>query len=73
VLVHNSVGPLQQKLITAAYFMFPHLDIFDLSKRVVQGFPPVSAWTTGAITLYAFLYATIFLGLAYLRFRRQPL
>jgi ABC-type transport system involved in multi-copper enzyme maturation permease subunit len=73
VLVHNSVGPLQQKLITAAYWIFPHLDIFDLSKRVVQGWPPVSAWTVGAITVYALIYTTIFLGLAHVRFRRQPL
>jgi ABC-type transport system involved in multi-copper enzyme maturation permease subunit len=73
VLVYNSVAPLQQKIITAAYWIFPHLDIFDLSKRVVQGWPPVSTWTTGAITIYALIYATIFLGLAYLRFRRQPL
>ena len=73
VLIHNSVGPWQQKLITAAYWIFPHLDVFDLSRRVVQGWPPVPAWTTGAITLYALVYAIIFLGLAYLRFRRKPL
>jgi ABC-type transport system involved in multi-copper enzyme maturation permease subunit len=73
VLVHNSVGPLHQKLVTAAYWIFPHLDVFDLSKRVVQGWPPVPAWTAGAITLYAFIYTAIFLSLAYLRFRRKPL
>ena len=72
-LVHNSVGPWQQKILVAAYWIFPRLDIFDLSKRVVQGWPPVSTWTTQAITLYALIYATIFIGLAYLRFRRQPL
>jgi ABC-type transport system involved in multi-copper enzyme maturation permease subunit len=73
VLVHNAADPIQQKLITAAYWILPHLDIFDLSKRVVQGWPPVSTWVTGAITVYALIYSTIFLALAYLRFRRKPL
>lgn len=73
VLVRNSVAPWQQKLIAVAYWILPHLDLFDLSKRVIHNWGPVPAWAAPAITLYGLLYAAIFLGLAYVRFRRQPL
>ncbi len=73
VLVHNSVGPWQQKVITAAYWLAPHLDVFDLSKRVVHSWPPVSAAAIAGVTLYGLIYTVAFLGLAYLSFRRRPL
>lgn len=73
LLVHNSVGPWQQKLLAAAYWILPHLDLFDLSKRVVHNWGAVPAWSVPAITLYGLMYTAIFLGLAYVRFRRQPL
>ena len=37
IIVHDSLSPWQQKLITAAYWVFPHLDLFDASKRVIHG------------------------------------
>ncbi len=73
IIVHDSLVPWQQKLIAAAYWIFPHLDLFDLSKRVIHGWVPVPAWAMACMTLYALIYTAIFLGLGYLRFRRQPL
>ena len=73
VLIHNSLDPWSQKIVTAAYWILPHLDIFDLSKRVVQGWPPVPAWAVAGITVYALIYTAVFLGLAHLRFRKMPL
>jgi len=73
IILHNSLSPWQQKLLATAYWMFPHLDLFDLSKRVIHGWPPAPAWALGYMTLYALIYTGIFLGLGYLRFRRQPL
>jgi len=72
-IVHDSLGPWQQKLIGAAYWIFPHLDLFDISKRVIHGWIPAPAWALVAMTLYALIYTAIFLGLGYLRFRRLPL
>jgi ABC-type transport system involved in multi-copper enzyme maturation permease subunit len=60
-------------MVAAAYWMFPHLDLFDLSKRVIHGWPAAPAWAVVYMTLYALIYTVIFLGLGYLRFRRQPL
>jgi Cu-processing system permease protein len=73
VLVHNSLNPWQQKFITGFYWIIPHLDLFDLSKRVIHGWPPVPAWAAACVALYSLIYTAVFLGLAYLRFRRQPL
>ncbi|RJP18009.1 MAG: hypothetical protein C4520_15090 [Candidatus Abyssobacteria bacterium SURF_5] len=72
-IVHDSLNPWQQKLITAAYWIFPHLDLFDVSKRVIHGWPPAPAWALAAMTLYALSYTVIFLVLGHLRFRRLPL
>jgi Cu-processing system permease protein len=73
VIVHDSLNPVSQKLIDAAYWIFPHMDLFDMSKRVIHGWTPAPAWVLAGMTLYALIYTGIFLGLAYLRFRRQPL
>ena len=73
VIVHTSLNPLQQKLIGAAYWIFPHMDLFDMSKRVIHGIEPSPVWALAGMTLYALIYTSIFLGLGYLRFRRQPL
>jgi len=73
IIVHDALGPWQQKLITAAYWLFPHLDLFDISKRVVHGWPAVPAWALVYVTMYALIYTGIFLGLGYLLFRRKPL
>lgn len=73
LIIHDSLGLWQQKLITAAYWIFPHLDMFDLSKRVIHGWIPAPAWTLVAMTIYALIYMVVFLGLGFLRFRRMPL
>lgn len=73
VIVHNSLNPVSQKLIDAAYYVFPHMDLFDISKRVVHGYVPAPTWALAGMTVYALIYTGIFLGLGYLRFRRQPL
>ncbi len=73
VIVHDNLSPLHQKLVNTIYWIFPHLDLFDLSRRVTHGWPAVAGWALAALTLYAFIYTAIFLGLGYLRFRRLPL
>jgi Cu-processing system permease protein len=62
---------LTRSLLRAAYFVFPHLDLFDLSKKVSYGWPPVEAWVVRDLFTYAVLYTTVFLALAVWRFRRM--
>lgn len=55
------------------YYMLPHMELFDLSKKEVHGWPPVPLWVLGALTAYAALYSAIFLGLGVRRFSRLAL
>jgi Cu-processing system permease protein len=73
VIVHDNLNPLYQNLVNAIYWIFPHLDLFDLSRRVTHGWPAVAGWALAALTLYGLIYTTIFLWIGYLRFRRLPL
>jgi ABC-type transport system involved in multi-copper enzyme maturation permease subunit len=72
-IVHDSLDPWQQKILMGAYWILPHLDLFDLSKRVVHGWSAAPAWVLAYITIYAMIYTFLFLGFACLRFRRQAL
>jgi hypothetical protein len=53
------------------YFLFPHLDLFDLSQKAAYNYPPIEAWAVTAVALYALAYTLAFIGLGALRFRRM--
>ncbi|MCP4641639.1 MAG: ABC transporter permease subunit [bacterium] len=71
--VHSSATGVARWILELVYWVVPHLELFDLSKKVVHEWPAVSWGVLGAMTLYAVLYAGIFLALGSWRFRRQPL
>jgi Cu-processing system permease protein len=60
-------------LLRGSYFVLPHLDLFDLSKKVSYGWKPVDAWVLWALFAYSALYSALFLGLGMWRFRKQAL
>ena len=62
-----------QFLLKSLYFAIPHLDLFDMSKKVVHNWQPVPLWVLLALTVYAFIYIFIFLTIAEIRFRRRML
>lgn len=61
------------KVFEYLYFLLPHMELFDLSKKEVHGWPPVPFWVLAALTGYAALYASVFLGLGIRRFSRLAL
>jgi ABC-type transport system involved in multi-copper enzyme maturation permease subunit len=73
VLVYYKVDGLSRLVLKAIYFIIPHLDFFDMSKRVVHDWQGLSAKMTLIITLYAFFYTFIFLTIGHFRFRRRML
>jgi ABC-type transport system involved in multi-copper enzyme maturation permease subunit len=73
VFVYYRVEALPRLALKAIYFIVPHLDLFDLSKRVVHDWPAVSPRVMILITLYGGFYTFIFLTIAHLRFRRKML
>lgn len=73
ILLDGTVGAAARFLLRASYFVLPHLDLFDLSKKVSYGWQPVAPWAIGFLLIYTSIYVAVFLGLGTLRFRRQAL
>jgi len=64
--------PLQSLLYTA-YFVLPHLEIFDVRELIIHD-AGLIRWDMFALaTLYAAAYTAFFLFAAWLAFRRRPL
>ncbi|MBI3912190.1 MAG: ABC transporter permease [Armatimonadetes bacterium] len=72
-LVYHQAASWTRPLLVAVYYLVPHLDLFDLSKKTAFGWPPIPAWVLTTLALYGAAYTAVFLGLAHLRFRRIAL
>ncbi len=60
-----------QTVVYAVYFALPHLELFDVRDLIIHNWPPIP-WLIWCGALgYALVYATIFLALACLLFRRK--
>ncbi|MBN2309017.1 MAG: ABC transporter permease [Candidatus Hydrogenedentes bacterium] len=71
--VHDELTGVSLRLAEAVYWVAPHLELFDLSKKVIHGWPPVPWWALAGMTLYAVVYAGLFFTVGCARFRRMPL
>jgi Cu-processing system permease protein len=71
VALHNT-EPVQS-IIYTIYFIIPHLELFDVRERLVNGWPLVSWLVCGLAALYAAAYTGLFLLLTWLAFRRKTL
>lgn len=71
--VHGELEGIPRKFAEIIYWIAPHLELFDLSKKVIHEWPPIPMWVLGVMTLYAILYSGIFLCMGCLRFRRISL
>ena len=71
--VHDELTGISLRLAETIYWLAPHLELFDLSKKVIHGWPAVPAWVLLGMTLYGLLYAGIFVAIGCLRLRRMPL
>lgn len=71
--VHSELEGAARRLAEAVYWVVPHLELFDLSKKVIHDWPSIPGVALAALTGYAVIYATIFLALGCWRFRRTAL
>jgi ABC-type Na+ efflux pump permease subunit len=55
------------------YWMLPHLELFDMSKREVHGWEPAPLWVLATLTLYGAVYASIFMSVGMRRFQTMNL
>ena len=71
--IHDELTGISLRLAELVYWVAPHLELFDLSKKVIHGWPAIPCWVLAGMTVYAALYAAFFFALGCLRFRRMPL
>ena len=55
------------------YFSVPHLEWYDVRDLIVHNWPRLDWMVIGQDTLYGLAYASFFLLLAWVRFRRMAL
>jgi ABC-type transport system involved in multi-copper enzyme maturation permease subunit len=72
-LLHEDLGPVGTAVVQALYYVLPHVDLFDLSRKVAHDWPPLPAWAILYLGGYALVYVLAFLGLGLYRFQRQAL
>lgn len=56
-----------------AYIFLPHPELFDIKEKIVHTWDVVSPWTLSFLVIYAVIYTSIFISLAYLGFKRRNL
>lgn len=71
--IHEELTGLGLRLAEAMYWLAPHLELFDLSKKVIHGWPVIPASVLVGLTLYGAIYTGLFLTVGCLRLRRMPL
>jgi ABC-type transport system involved in multi-copper enzyme maturation permease subunit len=71
--IHDGLTGVSLRLAEALYWVAPHLELFDLSKKVIHGWSPIPMWVLAGMTLYGVLYAALLFAVGCTRFRRMPL
>lgn len=71
--VHGELQGAARRLAEALYWVVPHLELFDLSKKVIHDWPSIPAMALAALTAYTVVYAALFIGIGCWRFRRIAL
>ncbi len=71
--VHSELQGVARRLAEGLYWVVPHLELFDLSKKVIHEWPSIPAGALAALTAYAVVYSAIFIALGAWRFGRTAL
>jgi ABC-type transport system involved in multi-copper enzyme maturation permease subunit len=63
----------RQSILSAIYYLVPHLELFDVRDLIIHNWPPIAWWVCSLASLYAVVYGAFFLIAACLLFRRRAL
>ncbi len=72
-LLISVYGPDLKRTVGILYYLLPHFEFFDLRQRFIHEWGPVSAGLLVFLTVYAAVYAVLFLLLGWLKLRRAYL
>ena len=71
--VLDKCGAFLAWILRSLNYILPHLDYFDLSKKIVHQWPPVPAWVIITVMIYAVVYISIFLLIGTMKFQKRQL
>jgi Cu-processing system permease protein len=69
-LAHYATG-WRTGMFEGLYYALPHLELFDLRRRVLHGYGPIPFTTLGTILLYGAVWTAILLLTAWLAYRNR--
>lgn len=67
----TAYGSQLKKSLGYFYYAVPHFGFFDMRQRFIHGWGPLSWELLLFLTAYAFLYASLFIFIAWLLFRKK--
>ena len=75
VMIYKETGTVGRGLMLVMNYVLPQLTLFDLSEKTIHAdaWAPLPFSVMAQLTLYGAAFAALYLGLAYLMFRRRPL
>lgn len=73
VTVRTELEGMTLRVFDFVYWTLPHLELFDLTKREVHGYPLTPLWVLGFLTLYGIVYSGLFMSIGMRRFARMNL
>jgi ABC-type transport system involved in multi-copper enzyme maturation permease subunit len=74
--LHRLAEPMAEpsrSLLSALYFVIPHLEFFDIRRHIIHGWPLIAWQDIGLATLYGLAYVSVLLVAACTVFRRKAL
>ena len=69
-LAHYAVG-WRTGMLELLYYALPHLELFDLRRRVLHGYGPVSANVMATLVAYGAVWTGVLLLIAWLAYRQR--
>jgi ABC-type transport system involved in multi-copper enzyme maturation permease subunit len=56
-----------------AYIFLPHPELFDIKEKIIHTWDTIPFWALSFLVVYALIYSSIFISLAYSSFKRRNL
>jgi hypothetical protein len=69
----QNVSGIARVFVKVSYWIFPHVEFFDMRQRLVHGWGNVDAWVFLAVLGYGTAYVVALLALAHVLFKRKRL
>lgn len=73
VTIRTELEGMTLRVFDMVYWMLPHLEFFNLTKREVHAYPLTPMWVLAFLTLYGIVYSMLFMSFGLRRFAKMDL